>query len=105
MKGLTLFFAFLLILLASEITLAGFKDGKITLYHLNSKIDGRGVCIRMDSGIPGTGWACVWKNKPLYKEITDLLLVGFAERRQCRVTWDDTDPHGHALIIMVECKA
>nr|VFK37260.1 MAG: hypothetical protein BECKSD772F_GA0070984_101311 [Candidatus Kentron sp. SD]VFK42285.1 MAG: hypothetical protein BECKSD772E_GA0070983_10167 [Candidatus Kentron sp. SD] len=99
-----LVFALSLFMLCGNPAFAGIHAGKIDLYHLNSDIHGRGVCIRMVPGLPGTGWACLWKKNRLYTEITDMLLEGFSTSRNCTVRWNRNDSHGHLLINIAECR-
>nr|VFJ89264.1 MAG: hypothetical protein BECKLFY1418B_GA0070995_101430 [Candidatus Kentron sp. LFY] len=102
MKRLVL--AFSIFMSCINIAFAGTHTGKIDLYHLNSDVSGRGVCIRMVPNLPGAGWACLWQNNPLYIEITDLLLEGFSTGRTCSVRWDRNDANGALLINQAECR-
>nr|VFK54764.1 MAG: hypothetical protein BECKTUN1418F_GA0071002_105414 [Candidatus Kentron sp. TUN]VFK59618.1 MAG: hypothetical protein BECKTUN1418E_GA0071001_105414 [Candidatus Kentron sp. TUN] len=103
MKRLILL-ALSILMLGGNLAFAGDHIGKIDLYHLNSDVHNRGVCIRMIPGLPGTGWACLWKNNGLYTEITDMLLEGFSTSRNCTITWHGNDSHGHLLINIAECR-
>src|SRR5262249_44793061 len=49
------------LLFANETCLAAQGTGKISVYHLNPQIPGRGACIQMVPALPGT-WACVYSN-------------------------------------------
>nr|VFK45708.1 MAG: hypothetical protein BECKTC1821E_GA0114239_10537 [Candidatus Kentron sp. TC] len=90
--------------LSGNLAFAGSHAGKIDIYHLNSDVHRRGVCIRMIPDLPGTGWACLWKKNRLYTEITDMLLEGFSTSRNCTVRWNRNDSHGHLLINSAECQ-
>lgn len=79
------------------------SNARISLYHLNSTVLDRGVCIRTTPPLPGTGWACLWKDNELYEEITDLLLNAYITRKRCNYTWNGLDPNGHNLLLLVEC--
>lgn len=96
-------FALMALTLSSTIALAASQTGTISQYHLNSDVAGRGVCVTMSPGLPGTGWACLWKDNPLYNEISQALLQAIVNNRQCNVNWATTDSSGHALINMVSC--
>lgn len=63
----------------------------------------RGICVQLLPSIPGTGWACVWKDNALYKEITAALLAARNVETQCDVGWDATDSEGHKIIVYVSC--
>jgi hypothetical protein len=75
--------------------------GTINKYHLNSDVKGRGVCIRMNPAIPGSGWACVWKDNPLYEETTALFLESYALGKPCSITWS-ADRGGIPEIVIAE---
>jgi hypothetical protein len=95
---------FTIILLAiSAMARAGSVTGEITAYHLNSISTSRGVCVTTVPAIPGTGWACLYKDNSLYKEITATLLAARMAGMSCAVTWNTTDADGHALITFVQC--
>jgi hypothetical protein len=79
------------------------SNARIALYHLNSTVQDRGVCVRTSPPLPGTGWACVWKDNELYEEITDLLLDAYLTRKRCNYTWNGLDPNGHNLLLLLEC--
>ncbi len=91
------------LLVTSGTALAGSNSGSITVYHQNSAVPGRGVCIQMAPALPAT-WACLWKSNALYQEITELLLQGFLWQRYCTITWSVGDPSGYHLIQWVECS-
>lgn len=96
--------AFLAAVFASAPGLAASATGKIKAYQLNSDIPGRGVCVAMNPALPGSGWACLWKNNFLYPEITDLLRDAFISEKTCSVNWITADARGDALIAIVECS-
>jgi hypothetical protein len=102
MKHVIGWVTFALVVLASGTTWAATHSGRIQLYHLNATVQDRGVCIRMNPPLPGTGWACLWQNNLLYGEITDLLLKGYIYRKSCAVVWNTTD--SDALIDLAECR-
>jgi hypothetical protein len=77
--------------------------GKITNFHLNSTIPGRGVCVQASPALPTAGFACLFKNNPLYQETTELLLDAWENKRKCNFYWNSTDPTGHAILEIVEC--
>lgn len=76
---------------------------KILVYHLNSAIAGRGVCVRTQPAMPNT-WACLWKDNPLYTELSALILHAYLGNRTCSITWDSLDPSGWNQISSVECR-
>lgn len=91
------------LVLASAPVFAASHTGKIALYHLNSDVAGRGVCVQTLPAMPNT-WACLWKNNPLYSEISALLLAGYVNNRTCTITWNTADPNGWNLIAIAECR-
>lgn len=92
------------LLATSGTALADSHGGTISLYHLNSAIAGRGVCIQTTPALPGT-WACLWKSNPLYQEITTLLLNGFVFKRYCTISWTSMDSSGFPIIDLAECSS
>ena len=90
-------------LLASASAFAANHTGRISLYHLNSGVAGRGVCIQTAPAMPNT-WACLWKNNPLYSEMSELMLQAHVNNRSCTISWNGPDPNGWNLISIVECR-
>ena len=83
---------------------AGQHAGKITTYHLNGDVPGRGVCIQMQPLIPTPqGWACLQKDNALYKEITALLLSGNVTEKNCEIAWGTTGAGGFPIITWASC--
>jgi hypothetical protein len=101
-KQRTRWFVIALVMLLSGTAFADSHTGTIERFHLNSDVQGRGVCIRMIPDIP-TGWACVWENNPLYKDIMAMLLEAFANERICRLVWNQPGPDTHPDIFLAEC--
>jgi hypothetical protein len=98
--------AFAVMMLDASTALAASSTGKITEYHLNgsSAYQTRGVCIRMNPVLPTNGgWACLYKNNYLYREITDLFLEAYKEQKTCQVNWSSGDSSGHGIIDWVSC--
>jgi hypothetical protein len=91
------------LLLTSAPAFAATHTAKISLFHLNSAVHGRGVCVQTQPAMPNT-WACLWKNNPLYTEITDLLRDAYVTNKTCSITWDKPDPNGWNLVALVECR-
>ena len=92
-----------LVMLGNTPSLADSATGTIREYHLNSQIAGRGVCLQMNPTSPTvSGWICLWKDNPLYQEITDILLEGYSSRKTCLVGWT-TYRGGLAVIDIVSC--
>lgn len=89
--------------LASAAAMAADSTGKIALYHLNSEVEGRGVCVQMTPALPNT-WACLWKSNPLYSELTGLLLQAFITNKTCTIIWRGPDPNGWHQVAMAECR-
>ena len=91
------------LLATSGTALAGTGSGTISVYHLNSAVPGRGVCVQMVPALPNT-WACLWKSNALYQELTELLLQGFLWQKSCTIAWSALDPNGYLLIEWAECR-
>ena len=89
-------------LLVSTTALAASHTGTVSLYHLNSNVAGRGVCVQTSPAMSNT-WACLWRGNPLYDEISQLLLKAYIDDRRCTIRWSTTDSHGWNLIELVEC--
>ena len=77
---------------------AASTTGIITDYHLNSGVFGRGACIQMSPAVPTGGWACLYTNNALYKEINEMLLSAAIARKNISVTWTATDSQGLAIV-------
>lgn len=90
------------LLTVSNIAGAGIGEGKISVYHLNADVPNRGVCVQMNPAL-STGWACLYLNSSLYKEITATLLAGYVAGRTCKVFWNTTGTDGYASISSAEC--
>jgi len=93
-------------LLFSQAAFALDHTGKITLYHLNTTISGRGSCIQMTPAIPNT-WACVYQDTSfghLYNEVNGLLREGYFAGKTCTVTWTGNGPDGWARIEVAQCE-
>lgn len=93
-----------LIMMTSSTAMAVTATGKISLYHLNANVVGRGVCIKMNPSIQSPGnWACLWQSNLLYTEITDLLLEGYSRGKTCSVNWSRNEG-GYPYIEWAECS-
>src|SRR5690349_4299511 len=77
--------------------------GKVVTYHLNPTVAGRGSCIRTSPALTGNGWACVWYNNQLYRELNDLLRDAYINGRTCTVTNSSLDDFGNGIIGLAEC--
>jgi hypothetical protein len=102
MKNLV--FASILILLCGVSVMeanAGSASGTITVYHLNNTIPNRVACIQMAPALP-TGWACIYSDQSIYKEINALLLTAYMSGKYCQILWDTTDG-SYAKISAVFC--
>jgi hypothetical protein len=91
------------VLLFSQTAFAASHSGKITLYHLNNNIMGRGSCIQMNPGLPDTGWACVWEGR-LYREFNDLFREAYSTGKTCTVSWSTNDKDGYHLVDVAQCQ-
>ncbi|MDZ7968506.1 MAG: hypothetical protein RM368_26735 [Nostoc sp. DedSLP03] len=92
-----------LVMLGNTSVLADTASGTIREYHLNPYEAQRGVCIKMNPALPTVGgWACLWKDNALYKEVTDLLLEAYSSTKTCSITWT-TYRGGYADIYYVNC--
>jgi hypothetical protein len=82
----------------------GNHHGRIDLVHLDSDVQGRGACVQMKPAIPGkSGWACLWRNNPLYAEMRELIHSAFITGKRCVLYWNAVDNYGHKTIQIVEC--
>ena len=91
-------------LLFSQGAFAASQTGKITLYHLNGTISGRGSCIQMIPAIPNT-WACVYQaTNMLFNQTNGLLLQGYLAGKLCTVDWSGNGPDGWAAIQIAQCE-
>ena len=88
---------FAVLSLISASSFAGNATGKITEYHLNSSVPGRGACIQMNQAISTGGWACLYLNNPLYKELNAMLLSASIAGKTIQVNWTATDANGFAI--------
>jgi len=63
----------------------GVYTGTITTMHFNANVPGRGVCVQMNPAInsPSGIYACLPTSNALYKEITAILLTGYATGKSC----------------------
>lgn len=92
-----------LVMLGNTSALADTASGTISEYYLDSSAAGRGVCLQMNPTLPTVdGWACLWKDSPLYQEISDLYREGYSARKTCTVHWS-TYRGGFAEIDGVSC--
>ncbi|MEH2061833.1 MAG: hypothetical protein V7K50_06085 [Nostoc sp.] len=92
-----------LVMLGNTPSLAYDATGTINQYHLNSQVPGRGVCLQINPTLPTAGgWICLWKDNPLYQEITNLLLEGYSAKKTCTVSWT-TYRGTYAAIDWVSC--
>jgi hypothetical protein len=80
-------------------------DGIVTAYLLNNRVTNRGACIKLEgSALPGPGYACVWRDNPLYMEIGRLWLDAYIAARPCRIVSTKTDTAvGNAIVDSTEC--
>ena len=76
----------IVMMISTSNAFAALHTGTISLYHLNSEEEDRGACIQMSPAIPeGNGWACLWQDNEIYKEINALLLTGYATGNTCTI--------------------
>ena len=96
-------FAGSVFMLTGATAFAATHTARLSLYHLNSTVSGRGVCVQTQPAMPNT-WACLWKNNPLYTEMSALLLHAYLSNKTCSITWEQPDANGWNLITLVECR-
>lgn len=84
----------------------GVENARILALHYNTRVQGRGLCIQSQPAVPRSlrGWACLWKDNPLYAEMDALLNEAHARDMACRIDWDDRPREGLAEITLVECR-
>jgi hypothetical protein len=63
----------------------------------------RSLCLQLQPAMSGTGWACLYKNNALYKEILSTLLMARAAQMSCTVFWSYADAEGHKVIEHINC--
>lgn len=85
------------------VAFADTATGRIANYHLNSSIAGRGLCVLMEPGLGGNGWACLQKTNDLYAEITATMLAANVAEKMCTVYWNSVDSDGNKVIYAVSC--
>jgi hypothetical protein len=90
------------VMLFSQTCFAASATGRITVYHLNNDVPGRGSCIQMSPAIPGT-WACVWK-KSLFNETNELFHEGYIFGKTCTVSWSTNDINGFHIVDFAQCQ-
>lgn len=86
--------------------------GTISSYHLNSDssyinrdeiLGDRGVCVQMIPSLKSK-WACLYENNRLYKEINELLLQAYLNKKKCTlVAATQTDKDNLMVIAIAEC--
>ena len=104
MKNIISLVLFIGLSLATVITHAGSSAaGKIIEIHQNGEVPGRGLCIQMEPALSTKGWACLYTNNALYKEITALLLTAYATGNRCSVSWNKLDTSEFANIAWLSC--
>lgn len=77
--------------------------GRVVTYHLNATVAGRGSCVRTNPALSGNGWACVWYNNQLYRELNDLLRDAYINGKTCTIIDSSTDDFGNGIISLAEC--
>ncbi|MFN0262602.1 hypothetical protein ACKTEK_01870 [Tepidamorphus sp. 3E244] len=84
---------------------AGIDNAAILRLHYNSRADGRGICIQTQPAVPRAyrGWACLWKDNPLYAEIDRLLNDANARNLACNIEWNDRPRGSYAELQVVSC--
>ncbi len=90
-------------LLVSEPGFASQAVGRITIYHLNSLIPGRGACIQLSPPLPGDPWACVTHTN-LFKELDDMFLACYVNNRRVTVNWTSENSTSHKVIDWAQCQ-
>src|SRR3954471_22175744 len=80
------------LLFVNETCFAAQGTGKISVYHLNPAIPGRGACIQMIPALPGA-WACVFSttNNFLYHEMNDLFRDAYIAQKTCFVDFQTSN--------------
>lgn len=81
-------------------------NARIVLVHYNARVRDRGACIRTEPEVPRAfrGWACLWKDNPLYGEMDRLLNDAHRDGMTCHIEWADRPRDRLAEIILVECS-
>jgi hypothetical protein len=99
------------LLFVNQTCLAAQGTGKISVYHLNPQVPGRGACIQMVPALPGT-WACVYgtntsastgnnnngvsgnqlaPNDTLFGQLNDLLRDAYLWQKICLVDFETSN--------------
>lgn len=94
----------LALLVAWQAADADAGSGVIVKHHLNgdAAVSDRGVCVLLSPALPGQGWACLYKNNHLYKEISAHLLAAWISGTPVTVHWNSDSPEGYHLIHAVD---
>ncbi|MCB1479383.1 MAG: hypothetical protein KDJ62_11035 [Rhodobiaceae bacterium] len=85
----------------------GIQNARIARLHYNSRAGNeRGACIQTQPQIPGSfrGWACLWKDNPLYAEIDRMLSDAFMQNMTCDIEWADRPRTRYGEIEVVSCR-
>jgi hypothetical protein len=80
------------LLFVNKTCVAAQGTGRISVYHLNPAIPGRGACIQMVPALPGA-WACVFSttNNFLYHEMNDLFRDAYIAQKTCFVDFNTSN--------------
>jgi hypothetical protein len=75
--------------------------GTLVTYHVDGA---RGLCVRTNPALPGTGWGCIEYDDQLFEEFKNLLLHSYIQGRVCTVAWSKTGHNGNGVVNVVECN-
>ncbi|MCB2077233.1 MAG: hypothetical protein KDE55_05990 [Novosphingobium sp.] len=85
----------------------GVQNARVMRLHYDARAGNeRGACIQTQPAIPNAfrGWACLWKDNPLYAEIDRLLNDAFTRDMPCDIEWADRPRSHSAEISSVSCR-
>jgi hypothetical protein len=91
--------------LHAQTAVSGTHRGVLINYQLNGDIGpNRGVCFQMQPTLPGANpWACVYQDRPLYNEISGVLLAARFAKKECQIAWNSLDADTNRIVSLVDC--
>jgi hypothetical protein len=80
-------------------------EGVVRYIRIDSEIDAA-LCVATDPNMPGGAWACLYRNRPHYQDMRDLLLRALDWKHTCTFEWTHRDTLTNRVqISSVTCSA